>query len=60
MKMLKNARRLKNTGIYINEDFSKETTEIRKILWEKVKQLRDQGKYVLIKYDLIYKRDFKN
>ena len=27
---LKNARKLKDTGYYINEDFSKETVEIRK------------------------------
>ena len=60
VKILKNARRLKDTGIYINEDFSKETTEIRKRLWEQVKKLRDQGKYAIIKYDQIYQRDFKN
>ena len=27
VKILKNARSLKNTGVYINEDFSKETIE---------------------------------
>ena len=48
---IKKGRRLKNTGIYINEDFPKETTEIRKRFWELVKQLRDQGKYAIIKYD---------
>ena len=31
---LKNARKLKDTGYYINEDFSKETVEIRKKMEE--------------------------
>ena len=38
-----NAKNLKGTGYYINEDFSYETTMIRKELWEEVKQLRLQG-----------------
>ena len=36
--ILKNAKHLKGTGYYINEDFSYETMMIRKELWEEVKQ----------------------
>ena len=45
--ILKNAHKLKGTGIYINEDFSRETTEIRKRLWNDVIKLTNQGKNTL-------------
>ena len=38
--ILKNARKLKGTCYYINEDFSKENVEIRKENWKKVKELK--------------------
>ena len=38
-KILKNAKKLKSKNIFINEDFSLETMELRKELWEKVKTL---------------------
>ena len=47
--ILKNAHHLKDTNIYIYEDFSKETMAIRKSLWDKIKKLRQQGKYGVIK-----------
>ena len=50
---------LKNTGFFINEDFSAETLEIRKKLWSEVKDLRRKGKYAVIKYDRIYQSDFR-
>ena len=40
---MKSANRLKGSGIYINEDFSKETMEKRKRLWNDVIRLRDEG-----------------
>ena len=40
--MLKNAWKLKDTGQYINEGFSKETAKIRKENWKKVKEFRKQ------------------
>ena len=55
--ILKNAKNLKNTGLYINEDFSNETMAIRKQLWNDVKQLRLQGKFAVLKYDRIYCRE---
>ena len=59
VNILKNARKLKGTGIYINEDFSKETTDIRKKLWDDVIKLRNQGKYAILQYDRIIQRDHK-
>ena len=41
-------------NIYAYEDFSKEKRTIRKPLQDKVKKLRRQEKYSLIKYDKIY------
>ena len=41
--IVKNARKLKDTGYYINEEFSKETLETRKENWKKVKVLRKNG-----------------
>ena len=35
---LKNAKKLKSKSIFINEDFSRETMELRKELWENVNQ----------------------
>ena len=43
--------------IYIYEDFSKATVAIRKENWEKVKALRQRGKYAILVYDKIYLRD---
>ena len=41
---------LKDTGYYINEDFSKDTLNIRAKLWDEVKRLRGEGYYAVIKY----------
>ena len=53
VKIMKNCKKLRNTGIYINEDFCKETNELRKKLWEDVKRLRQDGKYAVIQYNKI-------
>ena len=55
--ILKNARKLKDTGYYINEDFSKETVEIRKENWRKIQELKKNGKYAILVYDKIYWRE---
>ena len=57
--IMTNARKLKGTGIFINEDFSSETNVIRKRLWEDVKELRKKGKYAILQYDRILSRDFR-
>ena len=52
-----NVRKLKGKYVFINEDFSIETLELRKKLWEQVKQYRQEGKYAVLNYDKIYVRD---
>ena len=47
------AKKLKGKDIYINEDYSKETLEIRKENWQTVKRLRSQGTYAYLVYDRI-------
>ena len=59
VEIMKNCKNLKNTGIYINEDFCKETNELRKKLWEDVKKLRLDGKYAVIQYNKIVTGDFR-
>ena len=41
--VLKNAKKLKNTNILIDEDFCPKTMECRKQLWEEVKELCRKG-----------------
>ena len=49
--VLSAAKKLKGQNIYINEDFSKETMDIRKEKWMSVKSLKSQGKYGVLVYD---------
>ena len=56
-KILQNAKKLKDAGIYVYEDFSNETMEVRKSLWEKVLEYRRQGKYASLNYRKIVVRD---
>ena len=53
------AKRLSGTGIYINEDYAKETVEKRKKLWEEVKRHRREGKYAIIQYDKFIVRNHR-
>ena len=55
--ILKNVRKWKDTGYYINEDFSKEAVEIRKESWKKVKELRKNDKYAILIYDKVFWRE---
>ena len=52
----KYSRKLKDMGYYRNKDFSKETAEIRKNNWKKVKELRKNGKYAILVYDKVVRR----
>ena len=54
--ILKNVNKLKGSDVYINQDFSRETTELRKKLWEEVKQLRSEGKFAYLNYRSIITR----
>nr|XP_047137525.1 uncharacterized protein LOC124814025 [Hydra vulgaris] len=58
-KILNATKNLRGTGIYVNEDFAKETMESRRMLWEEVKKLRLEAKYAVIKYDKIVSREFR-
>ena len=49
-KVLRNAKKLKDTGIFIYEDFSKATMELRKSLWEEVLYNRQQIKVAYLNY----------
>ena len=46
-------QKVERANIYINEDFSKETMDIKKQKWKSVKSLRSQGKYAISVYDKI-------
>ena len=48
--ILRNVHKLKGSDIFINEDFSKQTTDLRKELWREVKQLRSEGKIAYLNY----------
>ena len=53
-------KKLRDTGIYVNEDFSEETMKIRNNLRADMKKLRAEGKFCIIKYDRLFVRTFKN
>ena len=53
LKIISEARKLKGTNISINEDYSKETLEIRKEKWKEAKELRKNGTYAILVYDKV-------
>ena len=59
-KILKNAKHLKGSGIYIYEGFCKETIELRKTLWDQVLEYRRQNKFAYLNYRSIVVRDQEN
>ena len=48
---MRNVYQLKDTGYYINEDFSKATLNIRGELWDEVKQPRGEVYFAFIKQE---------
>ena len=55
--VLWNANKVKSKNIFINEDFSSDTNELRKELWKKVKKYRDQEKKDCLNYkEIVFKR----
>ena len=58
--ILNRAKKLTGTNMYIYEDFSDETNQIRKQLKVKMKEERAKGNYCVIKYDRLFTRQFKN
>ncbi|XP_065675660.1 uncharacterized protein LOC136091874 [Hydra vulgaris] len=59
IKVLHSFNRLKGSRIYINEDFSFETTVIRKKLLEEMMVHRKNGKYSSVKYDKLIVKEFR-
>ena len=55
--ILRKAKLLKGTNIFINEDYHQDTFEYRKELWEEVKVLQSQGKIAYLNYRSIVSRD---
>ena len=49
-KILKNAKCLKETGIFIYEDFCKDTMDLRTKIWKKVLEYRKQNKFAYLNY----------
>ena len=49
-KILTNAKKLKDKYVFINEDFSYETMELRKEVWEKIKKHRTEAKVAYLHY----------
>ena len=44
------ARNLWTKGIFINEDFSEDTNEERKGLYQRAKEVREEGKFAKVLY----------
>lgn len=54
---MQNAKKLKETNISIDEDFSQETLACRAKLWKEVKQLQSEGKIAKLDYHAIVSQD---
>ena len=49
-KIIRSSKRLKNTGIFIYEIIFKDTTDLRKQLWEKVLEYRVNNQISYLNY----------
>ena len=56
---MKNAKKRKNTNIFIDEDFSPEAIEYRKQLWKEVKELRKKGNIAHLHYRSVVNKGMK-
>ena len=59
-KILSNAKKLKNTGIFIYEDYCKETMDLQKSLWEEVLEHRQQNKIAYLNYRSVVVRECRD
>ena len=53
-------RKLWTKVIFINEDFSEDTMEKRKGLFQRAKELREEGKFAKVVYDRLIVRDMRS
>ena len=58
--ILRNVCKVKRRDIFINEDFSKQTAVLRKVLRKEVKQLCSEGKIVYLNYCTVVTKWRKN
>ena len=58
-KVLKNSNKLRDTGIYINEDFSELTMKKRAELQKELRNARAQGKYAYLNVDKLVVREWR-
>ena len=56
-RILNNAIKLENKGIFIYENFSMDTMELRKSLWEQLLEYQKQNKLARLNYRNIIVRD---
>ena len=59
-KIIQSSKRLKNSGIFVYEDFCKDTMDLRKQLWEKVLDYRAQNKIAYLNYRSIVVKNQRN
>ena len=59
-RIIQSLKKLKNTGIFIYEDFCKDTMDLRKQLWEKVLEHRANNKISYLNYRSIVVRNQRN
>ena len=50
VKILQKVKKLRGTNIFIKENFSRETMELRKQLWKEVKAHRDKGRVAYLSH----------
>ena len=55
--ILRKAKLLKGTNIFIDEDYCQDTVQYRKELWAEVKVLQSEGKIAYLNYRTIVSRD---
>ena len=58
--VMNNANKPKGTNIFIDEDYSFETMEYRKKLWDKVKELRSQSHIAYLNDQLIVDKGMRS
>ena len=57
--VMKNIKKMKNANIFTDEDFSPETMEHRKKLWEEVKELCRKGNIAYLNYRSVVNKEMK-
>ena len=58
--IIQNSKKLKNAGIFIYEDFCKDTMDLRKELWEELLEHRANKKSSYLNYRSIVVRNQRN